>query len=101
MAMNKVAASMLVKTLSPAITKLAENGKIDGFIRHLKTESSKYVELLEGQSVEVMITTEAGPENTLVEYVSLVVFDSIDKRVVRIINSRPVGEMIVNLLNAI
>ena len=101
MAMNKVAASMLVKTLSPAISKLAENGKIDGFIRHLKTESSKYVELLQGQSVEVMITTEAGPENTLVEYISLVVFDSNDNRVVRIINSKPVGEMIVDLLNAI
>ena len=101
MGMNKVAASMLVKTLSPAISKLAENGKIDGFIRHLKTESSKYVELLEGQSVEVMITTEAGHNNTLVEYISLVVFDSNDNRVVKIINSKPVGEMIVDLLNAI
>lgn len=92
---------MLVKTLAPAISKLAEQGKIDGFIRHLKTESSKYVNLLEGQSVEVMITTEAIADNTLIEYISLVVFDSNEKRVVNIINSKPIGEMIVDLLNAI
>lgn len=95
---------MLVKSLAPTISGLAESGKIDGFIKHLKDENSQYVELKEGESVEIMVTSEDKPdgeEGDTVEYVSLVVFDSESKKVVRILNSRPIGDMIVSLMASI
>ena len=102
--MSKLMASMLVKSLAPTISNLAQNGKIDGFIKHLKDENSKYVELMDSESVEIMVTSEEKPdceEGVTVEYVSLVVFDSEDKKVVKVLNSRPIGDMIVSLMASI
>ena len=85
-------AGILVKTFSPTVRKLAENGKIDGFFRSIKEEHASKEELSDGESVEIMITT----EDDCREYVSLVILSG--GTISKIITSMPLSEMIIKLL---
>lgn len=86
-------AGMIIKTFAPTIRKLAEGGKIDGFFRSIKEEHAK--NLNEGETVEIMITTEDDGR----EYVSLVVFSG--GVVSQIVTSMPLSEMVIKLLEQI
>jgi len=88
-------AGMIIKTFAPTIRKLAEGGKIDGFFRSIKEEHAKNLNLNEGETVEIMITTEDDGR----EYVSLVVFSG--GVVSQIVTSMPLSEMVIKLLEQI
>lgn len=94
--MNKPAAALLVKSLTPTIRKFAESGKLDGFFQHIKKEASKNLNLLEEETVEIMITTEDDQR----EYVSLVILYN-GKMVEKVLNTMPLADMITQLLSNI
>lgn len=96
MGMNKPAAALLVKTLTPTITKFAESGKLDGFFKHIKSEAAKDLNLLDSESVEIMITTEADDR----EYVSLVILEN-GSTVGKVLRTMPLADMIIQLLSNI
>jgi len=84
--------NVLIKTLTPTIRKIAEGGKVDGMIQAIKNEQAGKLNLLENETVEVMITTESDGR----EYVSMVILS--DKTIEKIILSMPLSDMIVKLI---
>ena len=85
--------ALLVKTLTPTVNKLAESGKIDGIIQAIKDEQAKQLNLMENETVEIMITTEADGK----EYMSLIILYN-NSTVQKVLKSMPVGELLVELL---
>lgn len=85
--------AILIKTLTPTVQKLAESGKIDGIIQAIKAEQAKQLNLMENETVEIMITTEDDGR----EYMSLVILYN-NSTIQKVLRSMPVGELIVELL---
>lgn len=94
--MNNTALQMVLKTLTPTVKKFAESGKLDGFFQTIKAEASKGIELSEGESVEIMITTETDGR----EYISIVVLSE-GPTIKSVIQSMPLSDMINLILSKI
>lgn len=96
MKMNKPTANLIVKTFAPTIKKIAEGGKIDGFFQAIKKERTEGLYLMEGETVEIMITTEEDGK----EYVSLVIlYDG--QTIQKVLTQIPLSEMIIQILSKI
>lgn len=94
--MNKPTANLIVKTFAPTIKKIAEGGKIDGFFQSIKKERTEGLYLMEGETVEIMITTEEDGK----EYVSLVIlYDG--QTIQKVLTQIPLSEMIIQILSKI
>lgn len=87
---------MVLKTLTPTVKKFAESGKLDGFFQTIKAEASKGIELSEGESVEIMITTETDGR----EYISIVVLSE-GPTIKNVLQSMPLSDMINLILSKI
>lgn len=87
---------MVLKTLTPTVKKFAESGKLDGFFQTIKAEAAKGIELSEGESVEIMITTETDGR----EYISIVVLSE-GPTIKSILQSMPLSDMINLILSKI
>ena len=87
---------MVLKTLSPTVKKFAESGKLDGFFQTIKAEAAKGIELSEGESVEIMITTEKDGR----EYISIVVLSE-GPTIKNVLQSMPLSDMINLILSKI
>lgn len=94
--MNNTALQMVLKTLTPTVKKFAESGKLDGFFQTIKAEAAKGIELSEGESVEIMITTETDGR----EYISIVVLSE-GPTIKSILQSMPLSDMINLILSKI
>lgn len=93
---NNVALQMVLKTLTPTVQKFAESGKLDGFFQTIKAEAAKNTELAEGESVEIILTTEDDGR----EYISIVVLAE-GPTIKTVLQSMPLSDMILQLLSKI
>ena len=78
----------------PTVTKLVEGGKIDELLRELKARYSLYADQTEGESVEIMLTTEADGN----EYANIIVLGP-DLSVRSVVEQQRLSELITALLN--
>ena len=68
---NNILLKTLLKSVMPTVTKFVESGKIDTFLQELKSRYSQHANMAEGESCEILITTEDDGN----EYANIVVFD--------------------------
>lgn len=94
--MSNAALQMVLKTLTPTVKKFAESGKLDGFFQTIKAEAARGIELSEGESVEIMITTETDGR----EYISIVVLSE-GPTIKNVLQSMPLSDMINLILSKI
>ena len=78
----------------PTVTKFVEGGKIDELLRELKARYSLYADQTEGESVEIMLTTEADGN----EYANIIVLGP-DLSVRSVVEQQRLSELITALLN--
>jgi hypothetical protein len=84
----------LLKSLMPTVRKLVDGGKVDGFIRSLKERYSEREELMTGESVEILLTTEIDG----CEYANLVVLTP-ERTIRKLIAQQRLSELITSLFN--
>lgn len=92
---------MLIKTIVRQLIPIAkpyiENGSIEVFIDELKVNSlkNKGIDLTENQTAEIIITNEKDKKN----HVSIIVLE--DMQIKQIIESMPLSDLILKLLNSL
>lgn len=84
----------LLKSLMPTVRKLVDGGKVDGFIRSLKERYSEGEDLMAGESVEILLTTEIDG----CEYANLVVLTP-ERTIRKLISQQRLSELITSLFN--
>ena len=68
---NSILVKTLLKSVMPTVQKFVESGQINSLFQELKTRYSKQANMAEGDSVEILITTESDGN----EYANIVVFN--------------------------
>ena len=68
---NNLLVKTLLKSVMPTVQKFVESGQIDRLFQELKSRYSQQANMAEGESCEILITTEADGN----EYANIVVFD--------------------------
>lgn len=82
----------LLKSVMPTVTKFVESGKIDTLLKELKTRYAEDTDLKEGESVEILITT----ENDGNEYANVIVLDT-ELRVKTVLAQQRLSDLVTAL----
>jgi hypothetical protein len=91
---NNVILKTLLKSVMPTVTKFVESGKIDTLLQELKARYAVNANMAEGESVEILITTEADGN----EYANIVVFDT-NLTVKTLLAQQRLSELVTALFN--
>lgn len=91
---NNVILKTLLKSVMPTVTKFVESGKIDTLLQELKARYSAGANMAEGESVEILITTEEDGN----EYANIVVFDK-NLTVKTLLAQQRLSELVTALFN--
>ena len=83
----------LVKAAIPTVEKIVTGGKIDNMLRQLKQSYRDSVYLYEGESIEILVSS----ENDGCEYLDIVILDA-EMRIKKVLYQQKLSEAIINLL---
>lgn len=84
----------LLKSVMPTVNRFVESGKIDTFLQELKLRYSSQANMAQGESVEILITTEEDGK----EYANIVLFGA-DMQVKEVILQQRLSELLTALFN--
>ena len=84
----------LLKSVMPTVNRFVESGKIDTFLQELKLRYSSQANMAQGDSVEILITTEEDGK----EYANIVLFGA-DMKVKEVIVQQRLSELLNALFN--
>ena len=82
----------LLKSVMPTVTKFVESGKIDTLLQELKSRYAEDTDLKEGESVEILITTETDGN----EYANVIVLDT-ELRVKTVLAQQRLSDLVTAL----
>lgn len=82
----------LLKSVMPTVSKFVESGKIDSLLHELKARYASQTGIQDGESVEILITTEADGN----EYANVIVLDA-DLRVKTVLAQQRLSELVTAL----
>lgn len=91
---SNILARTLLKSVMPTVNRFVESGKIDIFLQELKLRYSSQANMVQGESVEILITTEEDGK----EYANIVLFGA-DMRVKEVIVQQRLSELLTALFN--
>lgn len=83
----------LVKAAIPTVEKIVTGGKIDNMLRQLKQSYRDNMELYDGESVEILVSSELDG----CEYLNIVILDA-EMRIKKVLYQQKLAEAIINLL---
>lgn len=91
---NSLLLKTLLKSAMPTVKKLVENGKIDSFLQSIKKQYAGSEELMTGETVEILITTEIDG----CEYANVVVLTP-ELTVKKLLKQQRMSDLIISLFN--
>lgn len=93
---NNVLVKTLLRSVMPTVTKFVDGGKIDELLRELKSRYASHADQTAGESVEIMLTTEADGN----EYANIIVLGP-DLSVRSVVEQQRLSELITALFNQV
>lgn len=91
---NSLLLKTLLKSVMPTVQKFVDSGKVDGYLQQMKSHFAEAADLRDGESVEILITTEEDG----MEYANIVVMNEV-LQITRVLAQDKLSEIVTSLFN--